>query len=1349
MKRKLYLSSVFIPTLLATGAMAQVVNFHAGSNGQLSFPGVGYDELFAGQGAYSDPGNDIWNGFGQYNGYGFGSTFFYSGAPGNYGGPFPQQFGNPGNPYASYGSSATSPGTTAFGTNLFVFPGSPSTTGNATSSGQSTPITLSVAYGSDNGIGNIASFYVPNGSPSFLLGEAAVANGTNSTSTFVMSNVPAGTYGLFVYGANEGNNRGTAFAVSSGTAHNGIAATLNSGVGSPASSFVEGQNFVVFENVTPSGAGTITITATPNPQDGIGNSSLSGEADVNGFQLIFNPKPTALASTAAQNIYTGGTASFSFSPAFATGATFQWQSIIGGVTNNLSDVAGSISGSKTTNLVITGAAAGNVGAYQCVISASTGTNTSPAAPLTLLTSPASGPLQYGDATNFVGYVLKPGDAVVDFNNNFGSPYYTIPADFVMTVTNVEDNTLFQYVNFGGNGGTAPFSGPVAFQVTPSIGSTVVTGIRFFTASSHPEDDPADYLIQGSDDGVDFTNIAGGLLSLPVERNAAGGPINDTNQVLQEVVFPNGTAYTIYQITFTNIADQTGTASNGLQIAEVQLLGSLPASAPLIEQFPDTNETLLVGTAFHPTVVPSGPGPFTYAWTFNSQPIASATNATLTVTNVQLTNDGTYVVTVNSPFGTTNASTILAVVAPTPYQQALLSYNPLGYWPLDESGGPVAFDEVNGYNGTYIGTGIYYQQAGVPFGAFGANSYSADFNNASYVDVPEGPFNITGPITIMAWVLPQPGDNNFQNILGHGDSSYRITVNNGTGSLFPGFNYGGYSNVDATDPTSLSANVWHFVVGVYEGGSGTTPNGILYVDGLEVASNEISSVAGNALDVNIAGAPDYTSRYFVGDIAHAAIIPQALTAGQVAALYDSASPSPTASVPTGPITVDENGNGSITASVLGALPFTYQWFYTVGGTTFAVAGATNQTLQLTDVQTVQGTYDYFVVASNAFGGSTSGVVTLNILTGPPVIVSDISPLFLEVPPGTPVTYSVAASGTEPFHYQWSNGVTAISGATNSTYAFNVAAGTNTLTVGIANVDGSSASSTVAVVGNTNPPPIIAFDNGTNWTLNDAAGDPGFFTNNVLELTDGTGGQSVSAFYNAPQYIEGFLATFTYEAGGNRAADGVTFCLQNASDTTNAVGAGGGSLGLAGITNSAAFEINIYSGDHGGPGITYGTDGNVPDTDPALGNFLNVAPVSITNGPIDIELYYSQGVLNVWLTQATNKFSTKFVTDLPAAVGAETAYMGFTGACGGDNAIQTISNLSFSYSTQPILSVAHETGGSVIVSWPISVAGQFVLQQATSLNSVWTTVVTPPQNVNLENQVTLTPGATPLFFRLSLQ
>jgi hypothetical protein len=1339
MKRKLLISSAVIPALMATAAMGQVVNFHDANTDQLSFPGVGYDELFAGQGAYADPGNDIWNGFGQYAGY--GSTYFYSGGPGG-GGPWPQEFGNPGNPYAAYNSGGG--WITSTGTNLFDFAsGSPTNSGNATSGGLITPITLSISnYAGDNGIASLGAFAVPNGAPSFLLGEAAYANGTNATEVFTLKNVPAGTYGLYLYGANEDNNRGTLFSVSSGTAHDGIAATLNNQISAPAQTFVEGQNFVIFQNVTPNGSGEIVITATPNPQDGVGNSNQSGETDVNGFQLIFNPPPTAVGSTAAQNVLAGGTASFSFSPAFAASPSFRWQFIEGGVTHILSD-GGNISGSGTTNLTIANVSSTNVGLYQCVITTATATNVSPAAPLTILTS--TGPLQNGDPTNFIGSVLKPGDALSDFGNNLSAPYNSSPPPFDMSVTNVEDGTLYQYVNFGGNGSTPPFSGPVGFMVTPQIGATVVSGVRFFTASSHPEDDPADYLLEGSDDGGNtFTPIAGGLLSLPAQRNAAGGPINVTNQVLYEVDFSNSVAYTTYQLTFTNV-NNDAIASNGLQVAEIQLLGSFPAEAPGLLTAPSTTNEQLIGTTFDASVGVSGPGPLTYVWSYNSTTIPNATNATFALTNLHTTNAGTYSVVVTSPFGTTNATWVLGIATPTPYEKALLAYNPLGYWPLNEAGGTVAYDYANGYNGTYINTNdVLFAQAGVPYVGFGSNSL-CDYFNGGYVDIPEGPFDITTPITIMGWIQLAFAPSHFSDILGHGDDSYRITVNPSD----PGF-ADGNDNGDATSPTSIVDDNWHFIVGVYAGGSGTSANGFLYVDSVLVASNMITSVPANNYDLWIAGAPDYgLARLLQGSLCHMAVIPSALSASQIGQIYAAAGVSPIVTVPAS-ITVDQNGDGSISSTAVGAPPLYYQWYYlNQSDSTIILPGATNSTLQLTNIQLIQQNYSYFVVVSNTFGSVTSATVTLNILTGPPSIVNDIYPLFAEVPVGAPVTFSVSATGTLPFTYQWSNGVVAIAGATNSSYTFDALAGTNSYTVGIGNVDGSTPSSTAVVVGLTNPPPVISFSgNGADWTTNAAA----TFSNNVLTITDGAGSEANSAFYNYPQYIGGFVATFTYQAGGNKGADGVTFCVQDSPDTTNAVGGGGGDLGYGGITNSAALELNLYSGDHGGEGITFGTEGNVPDNDAALGDFLSTAPVSLTSGdPINVQIYYNQNDVSVRLTDVvtTNTFTTSFSANLPDDVGS-VAYVGFTGGTGSVTSIQTISNFVFSYSEPPVLSIKRgAAAGSFVVSWPIGVASAFVLQESATLNGKWTNVSTAPQNVNLQNEVTLTPGTTASFYRLSLQ
>jgi beta-galactosidase len=118
------------------------------------------------------------------------------------------------------------------------------------------------------------------------------------------------------------------------------------------------------------------------------------------------------------------------------------------------------------------------------------------------------------------------------------------------------------------------------------------------------------------------------------------------------------------LTFTNVKNDA-TASNGVIIAEVQLLGSLPAAAPGIVVEPPGNEELLAGATFDPAVVASGAGPITYKWTFGSTPIPGATNAMLVITNISSTNDGNYFCTVINSFGSNNSGTVsLNVVQPS-------------------------------------------------------------------------------------------------------------------------------------------------------------------------------------------------------------------------------------------------------------------------------------------------------------------------------------------------------------------------------------------------------------------------------------------------------------------------------------------------------------------------------------------------------------------------------------------------------------------------------------------------------------------------------------------------------------
>jgi hypothetical protein len=281
----------FVGALAAPSAKAQVYNFHDAANFQGNVGAGFYHALYVGQGAYSDPGNNIWNGFGKYPTPGPTSEYFYGPLRPytTYGG------GNPGNPYAAWysgGWQSANGYPIVFGSGGTI-DGSGNPTGviagNVTSHGLATPVTLSISYDHDNGAGTIGAALV-NGTPGFILGEAAVAP-PGVTGTFALQNVPAGTYDLYLYGANYDDDRGARFIVGGQT----VAIYNNPAVDGahPGTNYDLGANYTVFHSVTPDGSGTISGTwdgQFTNPFTG-----QSGEGDFNGLQLVLVPEPTSVA----------------------------------------------------------------------------------------------------------------------------------------------------------------------------------------------------------------------------------------------------------------------------------------------------------------------------------------------------------------------------------------------------------------------------------------------------------------------------------------------------------------------------------------------------------------------------------------------------------------------------------------------------------------------------------------------------------------------------------------------------------------------------------------------------------------------------------------------------------------------------------------------------------------------------------------------------------------------------------------------------------------------------------------------------------------------------------------------
>jgi hypothetical protein len=129
---------------------------------------------------------------------------------------------------------------------------------------------------------------------------------------------------------------------------------------------------------------------------------------------------------------------------------------------------------------------------------------------------------------------------------------------------IDNNPSTKYLNFDKlNAG---------FTVTPTLGATVLTGLRFTSANDAPERDPTSFTLDGSNDGVQFTRIAQGAI-----------PDFPARFFTVVVSFENQQRFEHYRLLFPTVRDAA--AANSVQIAEVEFLGRAgpppPAFADLI------------------------------------------------------------------------------------------------------------------------------------------------------------------------------------------------------------------------------------------------------------------------------------------------------------------------------------------------------------------------------------------------------------------------------------------------------------------------------------------------------------------------------------------------------------------------------------------------------------------------------------------------------------------------------------------------------------------------------------------------------------------------------------------------
>jgi hypothetical protein len=433
--------------------------------------------------------------------------------------------------------------------------------------------------------------------------------------------------------------------------------------------------------------------------------------------------------------------------------------------------------------------------------------------------------------------------------------------------------------------------------------------------------------------------------------------------------------------FYGAIDELSVYSRALSVGEIQniyLAGAggkcPPASAPTIYSQP-ANQTVTVGQNASFSVYASGTLPLKYQWSFDGTNIADATNATLTLSDVQFTNTGNYAVLVSNLIGSilsSNAELVVEGVPCEPVPSGIVSW-----WPAEGN----ADDIIGGYNGILSGSVSYGPgEVGQAF-VFSADQAVVQLGSPTNLYLQN--------FTIESWIKRSSTsvsslDYNDADLFAFGVGGYGFGLF-ANGNLF--LTQVGTGNVSVG--TTVTNTSWHHVAVTKNGGTV-----VFYVDGVAFPASSYNPtfVFSSPVALGANGGSQWNS--FYGAIDELSVYSRALSVGEIQNIYlaGAGGKCPPASAPTiysqpanQTVTVGQNASFSVYAS--GTLPLKYQWSF--NGT--SIADATNATLTLSDVQFTNNG-NYAVLVSNLAGSilSSNAVLTVNMPTpcdpAPPGIVS---------------------------------------------------------------------------------------------------------------------------------------------------------------------------------------------------------------------------------------------------------------------------------------------------------------------------------------------------------------------------
>jgi hypothetical protein len=434
----------------------------------------------------------------------------------------------------------------------------------------------------------------------------------------------------------------------------------------------------------------------------------------------------------------------------------------------------------------------------------------------------------------------------------------------------------------------------------------------------------------------------------------------------------------YKVTVSNVAGELDSASATLTVQYVPVITGQPQS-----QNAKIGETVAFSVAAAAIPAP------TYQWKFNSVNIPGAISNSYTLISFQPTNVGNYTVVVRNSLGSiTSSNAVLGVAVCVAAPPGLVSW-----WQAEGN----ANDTVGGnsgvlVNGVAFAPGRVGQAFSFPDGVTttittpGGQVITYTTTPDSYVEIADSPnLHFTNAMTIEAWIYPTSlgAWHNIVSKWGVQDplQTAFTTAVVPDGRIALGVCASGDQSVtpvvNTVSTNYVRPNQWTHFAATYDGSALR-----MYLNGVcedQVAYNQGIFPGTEALAIGAAGAyagGQVLSR-FAGLIDEPAVYNRALSASEIAAIYNASS---AGKCPLPPTVLTQPANQTVivgdiatyTVAAGGTPPLSYQWYQNNS----AVAGATNASYTISATQPSDaGSYD--VIVWNNSGSVTSAVATLTM------------------------------------------------------------------------------------------------------------------------------------------------------------------------------------------------------------------------------------------------------------------------------------------------------------------------------------------------------------------------------------